>query len=89
METTIRLNNGVKNRLDSFKVHSRESYNDVIARMTENININIDEDSLKETIEILSDLETMRNIAGALERFNNGNSGISWEEIKKEHGLNV
>ncbi len=89
METTVRLNSSVKNRLDSFKVHSRESYNDVIARMTENININIDEDSLKETIEVLSNPETMRNIAEALERFNNGNSGISWEDIKKEQGLNV
>ena len=89
METTVRLNNSVKSRLDSFKVHSRESYNDVIARMTENININIDENSLKETIEVLSDPKTMRNIAEALEKFNNGNSGISWEDIKKEERLNV
>ena len=89
METTVRLNSSIKNRLDSFKVHPRESYNDVIARMTENINVNIDENSLKETIEVLSDPETMRNIAEALEKFNNGNSGISWEEIKKEQRLNV
>ncbi len=89
METTVRLNNSVKDRLDNLKVHSRESYNDVISRMTENINVSIDEDSLKETIEVLSDPETMRNIAEALERFNNGNSGISWEEIKKEQKLNV
>ena len=33
IETTIRLNNSVKKRLDSIKVHSRENYNDVIARM--------------------------------------------------------
>jgi len=84
MGTTIRLNNGVKNRLDFLKIHSRESYNDVIARMVENSNVKIDEESLKETIEVLSDPETMRNIAEALERFNNGNPGVPWKELKRK-----
>ena len=87
METTIRLNNNIKERLDSLKVHSRESYNDVIARMVENSSVKVDEESLRETIEVLSDPETMRNIAEALERFNNGNPGIPLEEIEKELGL--
>lgn len=90
METTIRLNNSVKERLDSFKVHSRESYNDVIARMIgECKTMNVDEESLKETIEVLSDPETMRNIAEALEEINKGNFGTSWEDIKEELKLNV
>ena len=67
METTIRLSNSVKERLDFFKVHPRESYNDVIARITENSKVKVDEESLKETIEILGDPEIMRDIAEALE----------------------
>jgi len=87
METTIRLSNNVKERLDSFKVHSRESYNDVIARITENSKVKFDEESLKETIEVLSDPETMRDIAEAIEEINKGNYGASLNEIEKELGL--
>lgn len=73
METTIRLNNSVKKRLDSIKVHSRESYNDVIVRMiNECKTLNVDEESLKETIEILSDPETLRDIAEAFNDFEKG-----------------
>ncbi|MBU2562430.1 MAG: 2-hydroxyacyl-CoA dehydratase family protein [Nanoarchaeota archaeon] len=87
METTIRLSNNVKEKLDTFKVHSRESYNDVIARITENSKVKIDEESLKETIEVLSDPETMRDIAEALEEINKGNYGTPLDEIEKELGL--
>ena len=87
METTIRLSNNVKERLDSFKVHPRESYNDVIARITENSKVKFDEESLKETIEVLSDPETMRDIAEAIEEINKGNYGASLNEIEKELGL--
>ncbi len=87
METTIRLSNNVKERLDSFKVHSRESYNDVIARITENSKVKVDEESLKETIEVLSDPEIMRDIAEALEEINKGNYGTPLDEIEKELGL--
>ena len=73
METTIRLRENIKEKLDSFKVHSRESYNDVITRMIgECKTLNVDEESLKETIEVLSDPETMRNIAEALRDFEKG-----------------
>lgn len=73
METTIRLNNVVKKNLDSIKVHSRESYNDVIARMiNECKTINVDEGSLKETIEILSNPEILRDIAEAFNDFEKG-----------------
>jgi len=71
METTIRLDINIKKRLDLLKIHSRESYNDVIARIIGE-NRKIDEESLKETIEVLSDPETMRDIAEALEDYEKG-----------------
>jgi len=72
METTIRLNINVKEKLDSLKVHSRESYNEVLSRMIgECKTMNVDEESLKETIEILGDPEIMRDIADALNDFTN------------------
>ena len=85
METTIRLNLDVKEKLDSLKVHSRESYNDVVLRMlNECKGMNIDEESLQETIEVLSNPETMRNIAEALEQINKNDYGISLDEVEKE-----
>lgn len=73
METTIKLNSNVKEKLDYFKVHSRESYNDVISRMIEECKtMNVDEESLRETIEVLGDPETMRDIAEALRDFEKG-----------------
>ncbi len=71
METNIRLNNKIKNKLELMKVHSRESYNDVIARIIGNSK-KIDEESLRETIEVLSNPETMRDIAEALENYEKG-----------------
>jgi len=88
METTIRLNISVKEKLDSLKVHSRESYNDVLLRMLKECkNMNLDDDSLKETIEILGSSETMRNLAEALEQINKENYGTSLESVEKELGL--
>ena len=71
METSIRLNVDIKRKLDSIKIHSRESYNDVIARIIGG-NKKIDEESLRETIDVLSDPETMRDIAEALEDYERG-----------------
>lgn len=72
METNIRLTTDIKRKLDSMKIHSRESYNDVIARVIGNIKKKIDEESLRETIDVLSDPETMRDIAEALEDYERG-----------------
>ena len=72
METNIRLDSNIKKKLDSMKIHSRESYNDVIARVIGNMKKNIDEESLRETINVLSDPETMRDIAEALEDYERG-----------------
>jgi predicted CopG family antitoxin len=72
METNIRLDSNIKKKLDSMKVHSRESYNEVITRILGNIKKGIDEESLNETIEVLSNPETMRDIAEALEDYERG-----------------
>lgn len=88
METTIRLNNAVKEKLDTLKIHHRESYNELISRLVESSSpANSDRESLIETIEVLSDPETMRKIAEAIERVNSGNYGIPLEDVKKELGI--
>lgn len=85
METTIRVEGKTKNKLDKLKFHSRESYNDVIWRMTKECrNLTADEDSLKETIEILSDPETLKDIAEALNEIERGETGKPLEKIEKE-----
>jgi uncharacterized protein (UPF0248 family) len=67
MVTTIQLDEKVKEKLDKLKVHYRESYNDLIVRILSNCTPkNFEKESLVETIEILSDPETMRDIAEAL-----------------------
>jgi len=88
METNIRLDSNIKKKLDSMKIHSRESYNEVVTRIIGNMKKSIDEESLRETIEVLSDPETMRDIAEALENYDKGKF-VSWEKIKKDVGLNV
>lgn len=88
MATTVRLNLNVKKKLDSLKVHSRESYNDVVLRMlNECKGMNVDEESLQETIEILGNPKTMRNLAEALEQIDKGDYGTPLEEVEKELGL--
>jgi len=89
MITTIQLDDKLKSKLDRLKIHKRESYNELIERMVaECKNIKVDEESLKETIEILSDPETLREIAEALNEIEKG-EGIPFEQLKKELKLNV
>lgn len=88
MITTIQLDNKLKDKLDKLKVHHRESYNELIARLIENCSPGkMDKESLIETIEVLSDPETMREIAEAIERINKGDLGTPIEEVRKELGL--
>ena len=89
MVTTIQIDEKVKEKLDRLKVHHRESYNDLIVRiLTSCTPQNVSRDSLIETIEILSDHETMRDIAEALEEYEQGR-GADFSKIKKELNLNV
>lgn len=87
METTIKLNINVKSKLDGLKIHPRESYNEVINRMIgSSLPKKVDIESLTETIEILSDPQTMRDIAKGLEDYQKGRTK-TLEQVKKE--LNI
>ncbi len=89
MITTIQLDKKTKKTLDSLKIHPRESYNEVIKRISDSsIDTNVDKESLIETIEVLSDPEAMRSIANALEEIEKGNYGKPLGQVKKELGLN-
>jgi predicted transcriptional regulator len=73
MVTTIQIDEKIKERLDHLKVHHRESYNELLARIIQfSSPKKIDRESLIETIEILSEPETMRDIAKALEEYEKG-----------------
>ena len=90
MITTIQLDKITKEKLDSLKVHNRESYNELILRLISgNSPEKASRESLIETIEVLSDPVAMKNIAEALKSVERGEPGVSWEEIKKELDLNV
>ncbi|MBS3066691.1 hypothetical protein J4205_02605 [Candidatus Pacearchaeota archaeon] len=87
MVTTIQIDEKIKEKLDKLKIHHRESYNDLITRIIGSSQ-NVSRESLIETIEILSDPETMRDIAEALEEYENG-KGIEFSKLKQELKLNV
>ncbi len=81
MVTTIQVEENIKKKLDSLKIHPRESYNELLARLADNYSE--DNEGLIETIEILSDPETMRGIAKGVEDLREGRVK-SLEEIEKE-----
>ena len=84
MVTTIQLNENIKSKLDSLKIHHRETYNDLISRLISGTSPKTaSRESLIATIEVLSDPETMRDIHEAL----NEKGGTSLEELKKELDL--
>ncbi len=87
MVTTIQIDEKIKDKLDKLKIHHRESYNDLITRIISSSQ-NVSRESLIETIEILSDPETMRDIAEALEEYEKGR-GIEFSKLKKELKINV
>ena len=89
MITTIQVDTKLKKQLEKLKSHRRETYNDVLEILIKNQNPNADIESLEATIEVMSDPETMRNIAEAVERINAGVPTVSWESMKKELDLNV
>lgn len=87
MITTIQVDSKVKEKLDKLKLHHRESYNELISRLIDNCGgQKMSKQSLIETIEVLSDPETMREIAEALEDYKKG-GGKTLEEVEKELGL--
>jgi len=88
MITTIQVDNELKGKLDSLKIHRRETYNELLLRLVESCSgSNFDNESLVETVDILSNPETMRNIADALEDINNKSKWVSLEQLKIDNGL--
>ena len=86
MVTTIQIEEKLKEKLDKLKVHHRESYNELITRLVAMSAPNkADRESLIETIEILSDPESMREIAKGVEDFNKGKYK-TLRQIRKEIG---
>jgi predicted transcriptional regulator len=84
MVTTIQIDEKLKGRLDSLKVHHRETYNELILRLVNGCSPKeADRESLIETIEVLSDPEMMAGIARGLRDFKEGRFK-SFEQIKKE-----
>ena len=89
MVTTIQINEDLKIKLDELKIHHRETYNELISRIISSFPKEVDRESLIETVEIISDPESMRNIAESLERIEKNELGVSWEKVKKDLDLNV
>ena len=88
MVTTIQVDNNLKLKLDSLKIHNRETYNEILSRLINLCSDKIfDNESLTETVDVLSSVETMRNLAEALNDLNNSTKWISWKKIKEENGL--
>ena len=87
MITTIQLDTKVKAKLDALKVYNRETYNEIISRLVNDSSpTKADRESLIETIEILSDPETMKSIARGLEDYNKGRFK-TLEQVKKEFNI--
>jgi PHD/YefM family antitoxin component YafN of YafNO toxin-antitoxin module len=88
MITTIQLDSNLKEKLDNLKIHHRETYNELIARLLNACSLKrYSQESLIETIETLSNPEEMREIAEAMEAFERGERGTTLDELKKEFNL--
>lgn len=75
MATTIQVEERTRHRLEGLKMHSRETYNDVIKRLLEN---GKGEGIISET--------SLRNIESALEDIRKGRV-YSTNEVRKRFGL--
>jgi predicted transcriptional regulator len=73
--TSIKINTGLKARLDNLKIHPRETYNDVVSRLADMAS---DEEPLSNS--------TLKRIEVAIADLRAGRY-ITAEEIDKELGL--
>jgi predicted CopG family antitoxin len=72
MVTTIQIEEKTKAQLQKLKVHERESYNAVLKRVLQKQETE-DIESLRETLEILSDPMILRDIAQGMKDIEEGN----------------
>lgn len=86
MVTTIQIDEELKARLDSMKIHHRETYNELLLRLLGSFALKtVDRESLIETIDVLSDTELMKDLGRALKEEGNG-TGL--EDLKRELRIN-
>lgn len=86
--TTIQIDTEIKKALDKLKIHHRESYNELMARLISGSSPKeASRESLLATIEVLSDPKAMRAIAESIEETQKGNFGTPLEELEKELGV--
>ena len=74
MATTVQVSNELLNKLQMMKIHTKESYEDIIW------------DLIEDRMEFSE--ETKKNIAEAEKDFEKGRTH-KWEDVKKELGINV
>lgn len=74
MVTTIQISNELLNKLQNMKMYSKESYEEIIW------------DLLEDRMELSK--ETKKNILEARKNIEKGEV-YSWEDVKKELGINV
>ena len=74
MVTTIQISNELLNKLQNMKIYSKESYEDIIW------------DLIEDRMELSE--ETKKDISEARKQVEKGDV-YSWEDVKKELGINV
>ncbi len=73
MVTTIQIDEKVKAKLNTMKIHRRESYNELISRLINSSSIkNVSRETLIETLEILSDPEFLKGIERGIQDIEDG-----------------
>ena len=73
MVTTIQIDEKLKARLDQLKIHHRESYNELISRLTNSSSPKlVSRDTLIETLEVLSDSEFIKGIERGIKDIEEG-----------------
>ena len=87
MVTTVQLDRHTKHLLDTLKIHHRETYNELLRRLIKGYQKEPDREQLAETLEIVSNPTTMREIAEALETYETGRKGKSLKQLRKELGV--
>jgi predicted transcriptional regulator len=84
MVTTIQIDEKVKAKLDTLKIHRRESYNELVSRLINSSSPkNVSRDTLIETLEILSDSELLKGIEKGIQDIEEGRIK-PLSQIKKE-----
>lgn len=87
MVTTIQIDKSLKDKLDKLKIHHRETYNELITRLVGSVNPKEDVESLRETIEVMSDSKLVREIARSMDRLDKKQYGRPFKKIKEEVGI--